>query len=179
LSHIDDFVVLQCLGSRFDKYVFLPAVETRGGILLAWDSSVIEITNIVFDTYAITGEVKTLENERWWITIVYGPQSTNDKIIFLNELSERRVLCPGPWMIIGDFNMILYASEKNNDILDRPLMSRFRNFMHEHELKDLYLHGRRFTWSSERETPTLTRIDRALVSVDCDLQNTDAILQAL
>jgi hypothetical protein len=75
--------------------------------------------------------------------------------------------------------MILYASEKNNGTLDRNMMSRFRNFVEEHELKDLYLHGRRFTCSNERELPTMTRIDRALVSVDWDLMNAEAIMQVL
>jgi hypothetical protein len=103
----------------------------------------------------------------------------DEKIAFIHEMSERRALCPGPWMVIGDFNMILYASEKNNDLLDRAMMARFRSFVQELELKDLYMHGRRFTWSSEREVPTLTRIDRGLVSIDWDLQNPDAILQAL
>jgi hypothetical protein len=49
----------------------------------------------------------------------------------------------------------------------------------EHEIKDLYLHGRRFTWSNEREAPTLTRINRALASVDWDLMHPDTFLQAL
>jgi hypothetical protein len=47
--------------------------------------------------------------------------------------------------------MILSAAEKNNDRLGRGMMSRFRSFVLEHEIKDLYLHGRRFTWSNERE----------------------------
>jgi hypothetical protein len=46
------------------------------------------------------------------------------------------------------------------------MMTTFRHFIQEQEIKDLYLHGRRFTWSNEREVPTLTRIDRAFVSVD-------------
>jgi endonuclease/exonuclease/phosphatase family metal-dependent hydrolase len=92
-----------------------------------------------------------------------------DKNLFLTELTERRSLCPGPWVVIGDFNMIMYASEKNNDNLDRPMMARFRRFAQNLELKDLYMHGRQFTWSNRRETPTMSRIDRALVSVDWDL----------
>jgi hypothetical protein len=59
------------------------------------------------------------------------------------------------------------------------MMGRFRSFVQEHELKDLYMHGRVYTWSNEREEPTLSRIDRALVSVDWDLLNPDAMLQAL
>jgi exonuclease III len=179
LDVIDDFTVMQCLGPSFDGYAYLPALGTRGGILLAWDKTQIDISNISLDSYAITGEVRTRDDNRWWITTVYGPQTVEEKIAFLTELSERRTLCPGPWMVIGDFNMILYASEKNNDNLDRTMMARFRSLVQELELKDLYMHGRRFTWSSEREVPTLTRIDRALVSIDWDLQNPDAILQAL
>jgi hypothetical protein len=75
--------------------------------------------------------------------------------------------------------MILRSSEKNNDNLDRCLMAKFREFVRVMELKDLYLHGRLFTWSNGRENPTLTRIDRALVSVDWDLAFPDALLQAL
>jgi hypothetical protein len=73
----------------------------------------------------------------------------------------------------------MYAEEKSNDRLDRFMMARFRQFVHEHEVKDLYLHGRRFTWSNEREAPTLTRIDRAIVSLEWDLMHPDSFLQAL
>jgi endonuclease/exonuclease/phosphatase family metal-dependent hydrolase len=75
--------------------------------------------------------------------------------------------------------MILRASEKNNNNLDRASMRRFREFVAALELKEPYLHGRMFTWCNEREVPTLSMIDRALVSVDWDIQNPDALLQVL
>jgi hypothetical protein len=61
------------------------------------------------------------------------------------------------------------------------MMLRFRNFLHEHGLKELYLHVRIFTWSNERERerPMLTRIDCALVSVDWDLTHQDSMIQTL
>jgi hypothetical protein len=37
-------------------------------------------------------------------------------------------LCPGPCAITGDFNMTPSAAEKNNNNLNRVLMTRFRNF---------------------------------------------------
>jgi mannosylglycoprotein endo-beta-mannosidase len=179
LNVIDRFVVSQCLGPSFDGFAYLPAIETRGGILLAWDSSVLDVSNVVFDSFALTGYVSTRDNNNWWITVVYGPQETESKIQFLRELSERRSLCPGPWLLIGDFNLILRASEKSNANLDRPMMRRFREFVSSLELKELYLHGRVFTWSSEREVPTMSMIDRALVSVDWDINNPDCMLQAM
>jgi hypothetical protein len=34
------------------------------------------------------------------------------------------------------------------------------------DLLELHLHGRLYTWSNEREDPTLERIDRAFVTED-------------
>jgi hypothetical protein len=112
MNVIDRFTIIQCLGPSFDGFDYLPAEETRGGILLAWKTSAMTITNISKDSFAITGEVHAPGREPWWITTVYGPQSTEDKIQFLIEQAERRSLWPGPWLVIGDFNMILRASEK-------------------------------------------------------------------
>ena len=75
--------------------------------------------------------------------------------------------------------MILYAADKNNALLDRRMMSKFRRFVEDNSLKELFLHGRRFTWSSEREVPTLTKIDRAFVSIDWELDHPECLLQAL
>lgn len=58
-------------------------------------------------------------------------------------------------------------------------MNRFRSFVDDHELKDMYMHGRSFTWSNERDNPTFTKIDRVLVSVDWELAFPDCLLQAL
>jgi exonuclease III len=46
LDVIDDFLVMQCLGQSFDGYVYLPTVETRGGILLAWNKSIVDIERV-------------------------------------------------------------------------------------------------------------------------------------
>ena len=58
-------------------------------------------------------------------------------------------------------------------------MGSFREFVNSHDLKELYMHGRTYTWSNGRDIPTMTCIDRALVSVDWDLGFPNALLQAL
>ncbi|XP_073363028.1 uncharacterized protein [Aegilops tauschii subsp. strangulata] len=58
-------------------------------------------------------------------------------------------------------------------------MGKFKRFVDDNALKDLFLHGRKFTWSNERETTTLTKIDRAFVSVDWELDHPECLLQAL
>lgn len=147
-----------------DDFAYLPAEETRGGIILAWDTTVLRIDHIQRDANFITGLVHPMVGEEWWITVVYGPQGDELKTQFLADLVARRVVCPGPWMVLGDFNMILRASEKSNTNLNHNMMNRFRDFVDNNELKELYMHGRRFTWTNERDVPTLTKIDRVLVS---------------
>lgn len=110
---------------------------------------------------------------------MYGPQGDGLKRQFLLDLQLRRAACPGPWMVLGDFNMILTAAEKKNNNLNRHIMGKFRDFIDDNELKELYMHGRRFTWTNERDNPVMTKIDRVLVSVDWELAFPDHLLQAL
>ena len=78
-------VVLKALGSDFDNYVHLPAIGTRGGILLAWTSTEVTITDPLFTTNALSAKVSTPSGAGtpWWITVVYGPQHDDAKVAFL------------------------------------------------------------------------------------------------
>jgi hypothetical protein len=59
---------------------------------------------------------------------VCGPQGNHEKIQFLQSLREIRALCTGPWLVLGDFNLILREEEKNNNNLDHAMMGRFRKW---------------------------------------------------
>ena len=142
---MDQYNVMQCLGPSFDGFAYLPATETRGGILVGWDTSVLAMDNFTFDQFALTGLVHNKDGWDRWLTVVYGPQGDELKTQFLVELQHRRDLCPGPWMVLGDFNMILNANEKNNVNLNRNMMRRFRKFVENNELKEICMHGMRFT----------------------------------
>lgn len=149
LEHVDQYVIMQCLGPSYDGFAYLPASATRGGIIIAWNSSIATVSNTVRDTNFITGFVTQREGASWWLSVVYGPQEDPQKVMFLQELSDRRALCLGPWMVIGDLNLTLHAADKNNNLLDRRMMGRFKRFVDDNALKELFLHGRRFTWSNE------------------------------
>lgn len=43
LDVIGQFVVMQCLGPSFDGFAYLPAEETCGGVLLAWDTTILSL----------------------------------------------------------------------------------------------------------------------------------------
>jgi hypothetical protein len=58
-------------------------------------------------------------------------------------------------------------------------MARFRTAINEMELKEACLLGRHYTWSNERERPTLVRLDRWFCSVEWVDLCPDATLTAL
>jgi len=109
---------------------------------------------------------------------VYGPQEDEEKVLFLQELRNIRGLCNGPWLLAGDFNLIYQAADKNNANLDRAMMGRFRRFLDDSEVKELPLLGRKYTWSNERMSPTLVRLDRAFCCSDWEDIFPGSILQS-
>lgn len=172
-------VVLDTLGSEFDDYTYLPAQGTRGGILLAWKSRAVSITDPMFTTNALTAKVATASSTPWWLTVVYGPQDDVDKVAFLQELRDIQADCTGPWMLCGDVNLILRDEDKSTGNLNRRMMGKFRRLVNDLALKEIYLNGRRYTWSNEQSPPTLVHLDRVLCTSDWEDAHSDCHLRCL
>lgn len=90
LQVVDDNVVRRTLGQNFvNNYTFLPAVQTRGGILLAVSETYFVLSDIHLTTNAITATISMrADDTRWQITVVYGPQGDEAKLQFLQELKD-------------------------------------------------------------------------------------------
>jgi endonuclease/exonuclease/phosphatase family metal-dependent hydrolase len=99
--------------------------------------------------------------------------------LFLEELVSLRPQPAAPWLVLGDFNLIYEASDKNNLNLNRWLMGKFRAALNDCELFEFTLQNRKFTWSNEWEDPTLIRLDRVFCNSDWDLLHSSFQLQAL
>ena len=108
--------------------------------------------------------------------MVYGPQGDREKIEFLRELRDIKAVVGERWLLLGDFNLILHASDKSNDNLNRRMMGEFRSTINFLELKELSLRGRKYTWSNDT---TQTRIDRAFCTTEWDLMMPASMLNAL
>lgn len=100
-------------------------------------------------------------------------------MLFMDEIKQLRPTLQPKWLLLGDFNLIYRARDKNNSLINRTLMNRFKAVLDDLELKELHLHGRRFTWTSETENPTMTKIDHIFCTRDWELSNTDCFVQAI
>jgi exonuclease III len=181
LQSVNQNTVRRTIGAKFiDSYAVLPAEQTRGGILLAVNEDFFEISNILLHSHAITATITMrADGLQWQITVVYGPQGDAQKLEFLQELQS----IPPPdherWLILGDFNLIYQAEDKNNTNLNRRLMGSFKAAIDELGLKEIRLNGRRFTWTNEQDSPTMTRIDRIFCTPEWELLFPSCFLHSL
>jgi exonuclease III len=159
LSSISDFDIITILGSAYSNFIFSPCIGTRGGILVAWRDINLSTGVSVIKEFSVSVQFQLLSGQLLWFIGVYGPHQDNLKLAFLQELGVVRNECEGPWIIAGDFNMIFRAEDKNNSNINRALLGDFRSWINSMELKELPLCGRRFTWSNQREDPTLVKLD--------------------
>ncbi|XP_074278063.1 uncharacterized protein LOC141601668 [Silene latifolia] len=105
-------------------------------------------------------------NKSFYATFVYG----------LNKVEEREPLWEGlirltvqdPWILLGDFNNVMYANERiGGEVRDQEVIP-FQDTANDCELQDLKSYGAFFTWNNKQSSATrvFSRIDRVMVN-DC------------
>jgi hypothetical protein len=145
---------------------------------VAWKSHLGSTGASRIDNHSVSVQFRKENGTCWWLTCVYGPQDDQEKVMFLQELRYIRTVCNGPWLAVGDFNIILQAIDKNNSNLNRPMMHRFKRLIEDVAIKEIPLNGRRFTWSNQREAPVLVKLDRVFCSVDWEMIFPNVLLQS-
>ena len=102
----------------------------------------------------------------WACTSVYGPNDSGQWSTLWDELSQVHARWPMAWCLVGDFNIIRYPSERLGCEFFSPAMFAFSDFIENNSLVDLPLKGASFTWFRDSGVPSMSGIDRALVSLD-------------
>lgn len=180
LQHVDHALATFLGGNRFDSFTYKPAQGTRGGILILWNDSTIQVTDEAIGRYSITVTVTERRNaSAFKLTAVYGPSRRAERPSFLQHLRSLKPDDDAKWLVLGDFNLIYRARDKNNNHLNLAMMRRFRNTLAHCELHEIRLQNRKYTWSNLRQNPTLVRLDRVFCNVSWDLHFAGHALHAL
>jgi hypothetical protein len=164
LASLNLRTIRSCLGRDYEVgYAVLPAEETRGGILLAVNNSSMRMSSPSLTNHTLSAQVLDIrKNQTWMVTAVYGPQGDLEKRLFLSELRAIKQSAGPLWLVMGDFNLIYRDQDKNNDRVNRRLMHSFSRALNHMDVKEIQLTGRKYTWSSNQNNPTLTHIGMAL-----------------
>jgi hypothetical protein len=141
-----------------------------GGLLVGFDSDMFDVREKELGEFMIRTLVIQKESGFIWNFInVYGAAQNDKKQKFLSELSSFCSKCSHPMLFGGDFNILRKDSDKNKPRGTNKWSSLFNSIIDVHELIELDLCGRLFTWSNNRNPPTYEKLDRFLVSPEWDL----------
>ncbi|RVW92839.1 LINE-1 retrotransposable element ORF2 protein [Vitis vinifera] len=150
--------------TRNKEWAVLPACGASGGILVIWDSKKLHSEEVVLGSFSVSVKFAVDGSEQFWLSAVYGPNSTTLRKDFWVELSDIFGLSSPCWCVGGDFNVIRRCSEKLGGARLTPSMKDLDDFIRENELIDPPLRSASFTWSNMQEHPVCKRLDRFLYS---------------
>uniref|UniRef100_A0A2N9IRA3 Reverse transcriptase domain-containing protein n=1 Tax=Fagus sylvatica TaxID=28930 RepID=A0A2N9IRA3_FAGSY len=133
------------------------SVNYEGGVLLIWDKRMVEQVDVVKGKFSVSCLWKGLVDGFDWACFgVYGPHTDGERLELWNELSSRR----------GYSGFC-------------PAMVAFSDWIENLQLVDLPLVGGRYTWSNSSTPPSMSRLDRALISSDWEEHFPDVQLKLL
>ncbi|KAA3463879.1 reverse transcriptase [Gossypium australe] len=151
---------------NFVNGIEVAAEGSKGGLCLAWKEE-IRVTLRNFSRWHIDVLIKEDNVEEWRYTGFYGSPYTKDKNAVWNILRRLDQEVEYPWLVIGDFNEILYSFEKSGGIQrDNKRMKAFRETSEECQLTDIGFSGVWFTWERGNlpETNIRERFDRGVAN---------------
>ena len=142
-------------GNRNFVWVWSPPNGRSGGLLVGFDSDMFDVREKELGEFMIRLLVIQKDSGFIWNFFnVYGAAQNDQKQKFLSELSAFCSNCSHPLLIGGDFNILRKESDKNKPGGTNKWSSFFNSIIDIHDLIELDLSGRHFTWSNNRNPPT-------------------------
>ena len=134
----------------------------RGGLAILWKKEW-DVTVLSFSLNHIDVIVSSQGGSEWRFTGLYGYPEDENKVKtceLLNSLANANRL---PWLCGGDFNLMLWSSEKQGGgDFNFVHASSFQEALDRSELDNLYFNGHPFTWTNNQggEKNLQERLDR-------------------
>nr|XP_020185877.1 uncharacterized protein LOC109771591 [Aegilops tauschii subsp. strangulata] len=179
LSDLSTSKARSFLPSRLGSFVSKNAEGSRGGMVTAWDPNVLSLSASSASRYTLTASLSSTRCAlSFRITNVYAPSDHAFTADFVEDLMSVAAGITGPWLVLGDFNLIRFPHEKNNDRFDASRAAVFNSLVNSLALHELALSDRLFTWTNRRDPPTLARLDRVFFDHAWDVAFPDSGLSS-
>jgi hypothetical protein len=91
----------------------------------------------------------------WSLLVAYGVAQEEQKNDFLTELAAFCNNVSTPFIVGGDFNILRHSGEKNTPFVQTHASDLFNSIIHTLGLREIFMHGGKFTWSNNHASPTL------------------------
>jgi hypothetical protein len=165
LQPLHSSVILNSLG--FYLMLHAPPSGTKGGLLLAWRHGVDLVCCSSSTNILSTWCYSDPPDSPWLLSCIYGPPVHKNKTMLWDSLLDVGKDFHGPWLCIGDFNMILSQSDKQGG---KPFASSssdaFHGWLDSCGMIYLGFSGNPYTWSNKRQGHHLIkeRLDRGIAN---------------
>ncbi|KAK3188546.1 hypothetical protein Dsin_028107 [Dipteronia sinensis] len=150
----------------FDGKLVVDSVGNSGGLCLFW-SNAVEVDLLSYSSGHIDVRVRQCSKPIWRFSGFYGNPVPTQRKHYWTLLRRLAGMCNLPWLCIGDFNEILYESEKVGGLKKSwQQMSEFREALDDCSLEDMGFVGPAYTWCNKREGTEmiLERLGRGICS---------------
>lgn len=181
LSELTPRKALSFLPQRLALFLTKDADGSRGGggIVTAWDPRVLPLSSSSSSRYSLTTSLHSATSAlSLTVTNVYTPSDHAFTEDFVSDLLEVSRQIAGPWIVLGDFNIIRFPHEKNNTRFDASRATVFNSLINSLALHELALADRLFTWTNKHDPPTLARLDRVFFDSAWDAAFLDSSLSS-
>lgn len=132
-----------------------------------WNPSLVVMEDSLLGAFSVSLRFRNVSDNFVWIfTSVYGATDPKDYAKFWQEIQDVRLLMEGPWLLGGDWNTVLYQSERNKAGGCLTNRRNFRRFMNENNLVDIPMAGGSYTWKNSQNPPILVRLERFVFTND-------------
>jgi hypothetical protein len=140
-----------------NKSFVVDSVGKGGGLALFWDDT-IKIDILSYGLHYIDTKIWSSDLKKGWRgTFVYREPRVQDRGVMWQLLKRIKPHCSGPWLMIGDFNEVLWSFEHfSSRRHPERQMNDFRD-----TLSFCNLHDIGFSW----ERNVKVRLDRAVASL--------------
>jgi exonuclease III len=147
------------------------SVGRSGGMLLGIRDDSFEVGAIDQGPFFLSAALFHRETKfKFEFIGVYGPADHSRSLQFLVDLDSKVAACQFLVAVLGDFNLIRGAQDKNNSNINWPLVNAFNDTIAKLVLREVARSGARFTWSNRQRNPVRCVLDRALVSPEWENQ---------
>jgi endonuclease/exonuclease/phosphatase family metal-dependent hydrolase len=146
-------------------------VGRSGGMLLGIKDETIEVGSIDQGPFFLSASVLHRDSKfKFEFVGVYGPVDHTRSASFLNDLENKVENCAYPVVVLGDFNLIRGAQDKNNANINWPLVNAFNDSIARLALREVACTSARYIWSNRQHVPVRCVLDRVLVSPKWETQ---------
>lgn len=169
----ENFAVLDSFANKWSM-VTNKGLARNIRILLLWDDREIALSVIKMTDQCIHCHITSVSGDyNGFVTFVYAMNAATDRGRLWDLLKQEESHITEPWLILGDFNVVLSPTEKLTEAEEvRDVGTELLELVQSCNISDLKASGSLYTWTSSH---TYCKLDRALVNDYWHMQQQDSV----